>query len=285
MKKVVLLLVLVLMGCSRHLGKPMDVGPAAVHSAYSVERDLVYTTPDASKTLLADVYRPSGTGPFPSVLLIHGGAWKRGDRAQVEGLAERIAERGYLVVNITYRLLPDYVWPAQLEDVQQAVRWMRSPRGLELGVDPQRIGSFGYSAGAHLAALVAALADDPQWGDPHTRIRAVVAGGTPADLTSFKDGRLVPAFIGASWEEKEQAYRDASPMFHISAGDPPVFLYHAGLDGLVPVDQAERYKAALDQAGIINELFIIRGFGHITGFFADGAAVDAALEFLDRYLR
>lgn len=285
MKKAVLLLVLVLIGCSRHIGKPLEVGPAPVHAKYSIERDLVYTADGVPKTLLADVYRPDGQGPFPSVLLIHGGAWKRGDRGQVEGLAERIAERGYLVVNITYRLLPEYVWPAQLEDVQQAVRWMRSPAGLKQGIDPERIGTFGYSAGAHLAALVAAIADDPTWGDPQTRIRAVVSGGTPADLTSFKDGSLVPAFIGASWAEKEQSYRDASPMFHISAGDPPVFLYHAGFDMLVPVDQAERYQAALEQAGITNELFIIRGFGHITGFFADGAAVDASLDFLDRYLR
>ena len=285
MKNLMLFLTLALVGCSQHFGKPTNPGPAPVHAQYSVLRDLVYTAPDAVKPLLADVYRPKGAGPFPSVLLIHGGAWKRGDRAQVEGLAEKIAERGYLVVNITYRLLPEYVWPAQLLDVQQAVRWMRSPAGLAQGIDPERIGTFGYSAGAHLAALVASIADDPTWGDPQTRIRAVVAGGTPADLPAFKDGTLVPAFIGASWAEKEQSYRDASPMYHISAGDPPVFLYHAGLDMLVPVDQAERYKAALDQAGIVNELFIIRGMGHITGFFADGAAVDAALDFLDRYLR
>ena len=62
-------------------------------------------------------------------------------------------------------------------------------------------------------------------------------------------------------------------------------LYHAGFDRLVPLDQAERYKAALDAAGVASELFVIRGHGHISGFFFDGAALDAALEFLDRYLR
>lgn len=272
------------MGCARHIGKPDDAAPTPVRSTYSVQRDILFTPPAWPRPLLADVYRPEGTGPFPSVLLIHGGAWKRGDRAQVEGLAQRIAARGYLVVNTTYRLVPEFVWPTQLQDVQQALRWMRS-EGVAYGIDPTRIGTFGYSAGGHLAALVAGIADDPKWGDPATHIKAVVAGGTPADLTRFTQGRLVPAFIGGTWQDKADDYRAASPVFHVKPGDPPVFQYHAGLDMLVPFEQAEIYKAALDQAGVTNELFVIRGHGHISGFFFDGAAVEAALTFLDRYLR
>ncbi|MES2489837.1 MAG: alpha/beta hydrolase [Pseudomonadota bacterium] len=285
-RALMVVIVLLLTACSnRHLGKPVAAAPVSVLSSYEITRDVVVTPPDWPQKLLADVYRPAGAGPFPSVLLIHGGAWKRGDRAQVKSLAERIAARGYLVVNTTYRLVPQYVWPAQLHDVQQAVRWMRSEEGVRLGIDGNRIGTFGYSAGGHLAALLGALSDEPKWGDAQTRIKAVVAGGDPADLPAFKDGRLVPAFIGASWEENPQAYRDASPIYHISAGDPPVFAYHARYDMLVPFDQATRYKEALDKAGITNELFVIGGHGHISGFFADGDAVEASLTFLDRYLR
>lgn len=284
MRAVVAAIGFCLSACSQHIGKPAAPGPAPLHTPYQVQRDIVFTPAGWPQTLYLDVYRPEGAGPFPSVLLLHGGAWKRGDRAQVESLAERIAARGYLVINTTYRLVPEYVFPAQLHDVQQALRWMRDA-GPSFGVDPQRIGTFGYSAGGHLAALAAAVADDPRWGDSQPRVKAVVAGGTPADLPAFKHGRLVPAFIGSSWEQKAQAYHDASPIEHISAADPPVFIYHAGLDGLVPIDQAERYKAALDRAGIANELFVIRGHGHITAFFADGAAVQAALEFMDRHLR
>ncbi|MGQ0530717.1 MAG: alpha/beta hydrolase fold domain-containing protein [Panacagrimonas sp.] len=269
---------------SQHLGKPEQPGPPAVISDYRITRDVVVTPPDWPKRLLADVYRPGGTGPFASVLLIHGGAWKRGDRAQVEGLAERIAARGYLVVNTTYRLVPDAIYPAQLHDVQQALRWMRVS-GPEYGVDPQRIGSFGYSAGAHLAALLGHAANTPGLGDPLTQVRAIVAGGTPADLTLYEGGHLVPAFMGGSREEKLDVFREASPVTHIDAADPPVFQYHATLDDYVPFEQATRYKAALDGAGIANELFIIKGHGHISAFFADGDAVNAALEFLDRYLR
>ena len=281
----VALAALLLAACgSQHLGKPEGAAPAPVVSSYTITRDVTVSPPGWPKTLLADVYRPDGAGPFPSVLLIHGGAWKRGDRAQVEGLAERIAARGYLVVNTTYRLVPEWIFPAQLEDVQQAARWMHTG-GVAYGIDPTRIGSFGYSAGGHLAALLAAACKDAKYGQPQTCMKAVVAGGTPSDLKLFTGGYLVPNFLGGSQAEKFQAFVDASPITYLKPGDAPVFKYHATLDGYVPFEQATRYRAALDAAGVPNELFVIKGHGHITAFFADDEAVQSALVFLDRYLR
>lgn len=279
------LLALALSACgSQHIGKPESAAPAPVVSSYSITRDVVVSPKDWPKTLLADVYTPSGTGPFPSVLLVHGGAWKRGDRGQVKGLAERIAARGYLVVNTTYRLVPDYIFPAQLQDVQQAAAWMRVS-GASYGIDPQRMGSYGYSAGGHLAALVAAIADDPALGLADTQMKAVVAGGTPSDLTLYEGGYLVPNFMGGPKSEKFDTFKAASPATYVKPGHPPVFQYHATLDGYVPFEQAEKYKARLDAAAVPNELFVIKGHGHISAFFADGDAVEASLAFLDRYLR
>ncbi len=253
-------------------------------SSYRITRDVVVSPAGWPKTLLADIYTPAGSGPHPSVLLIHGGAWKRGDRAQVKSLAERIAARGYLVVNTTYRLVPEYIFPAPLQDVQQAAAWMRSA-GAAYGIDPTRIGSFGYSAGGHLAALVAAVADDPVLGLAQTEMKAVVAAGTPSDLTLYEGGYLVPNFMGGPKSEKLAAFKAASPALYVRPGHPPVFQYHATLDDYVPFEQAEKYKARLDAAGVPNELFVIKGHGHISAFFADGEAVEAALTFLDRYLR
>jgi acetyl esterase/lipase len=272
-------------GCSTHVGKPEHAGPPPVHTEYAVTYGVAFTPAGWPQRLLADVYRPAGAGPFPSVLLMHGGAWKRGDPDQVEHTAERIAARGFLVVNATYRFVPQHVWPAQLRDVQQALRWMRSAEGAAHGIDAARIATFGYSAGGHLAALLGATADDARWSAPDLGVKAVVAGGTPADLPVFCSGKLVPAFIGKPCSADLQSYRDASPIYHVSAGDPPVFVYHAGLDRLVPIGNAEAYKAALDQAGVTNEFFVIRGHGHISAHFFDGAAIDAAADFLDRYLR
>lgn len=272
---------------SIHIGAPDAPAPAASEAAFAVSRDVVVTPDDWPVTLVADVYRPraaTAENLHPGVLLVHGGAWKRGDRDQVDHLAEQIAERGYVVVNTTYRLVPEAIWPAQLRDVQQAAQWMHR-QGAAYGIDPARIGSFGYSAGAHLASLVGAVADDPNWGLPDTHMRAMVAGGNPADLTLYEGGTLVPAFLGGERDEIYDTYVDASPITYVDADHPPTFIYQATLDGYVPFEQALRYKAALDRAGVINELFIIRGHGHISAFFADDDAVDAALTFLDRHLR
>ncbi len=278
---------MLLTGCaSLHIGRPEGSAPARASgpAPYSIVRDVVVSPPNWPKTLLADLYRPEGEGPFPAILLAHGGAWKGGDRSQVEKHARRLAAHGYLVLNTTYRLVPEAIFPAQLRDIQQAVLWLRQS-GPQYGADASRVGGFGYSAGAHLVSLTAAVAKDPQWGLPGTELDAIVAGGNPADLSLYEGGHLVPGFIGGTREEKPEAFRAASPVTHVRPGHPPVFQYHGTLDYYTPVEQAYRYRAALDRAGVANELFILRGHGHISAFYADHAAIEAALVFLDRYLR
>ncbi|HXG28094.1 MAG TPA: alpha/beta hydrolase [Nevskiales bacterium] len=282
-----LLLAILLCACgSVHLGRPEGPARAAPSRpvAYTVIRDIVVSPPGWPQTLLADLYRPDGQGPFPGIVLVHGGGWKRGDRGQVEKHAKRLAADGYLVLNTTYRLVPRAIFPAQLQDVQQAVLWMRRS-GPQYGVDPARIGGFGYSAGAHLISLAAAVAGDREWGAEGTELQAIVAGGNPSDLSRYEGGKLVPAFLGTTQKENPELFRAASPLTHVRPGHPPVFQYHGTLDELVPIEQAYGYKAALDRAGVANELFILRGHGHISAFFADGDAIEAALAFLDRYLR
>lgn len=275
-------------GCARHIGKPDAPQPARVERSYSVQRDQLFTPPNWPKPLLADVYTPSGTPPsgerWPAVLVIHGGGWKSGDRAQVESLAERVAKRGYVAVNITYRLVPEALFPTPVEDVQQAVRWLRA-NAERYQVDPTRIGAWGYSAGAHLAALVGGLSPGDRLYAEDARLKVVVAGGIPSDLRKFHGGTLVPNFLGERWSENSVAFRESSPAAYVTAGDPPVFLYHGTWDQLVPLDQSLDYKAALDAAGVANELYLLRGLGHIAAFLMDGAAVQRGADFLDRHLR
>ncbi|WP_428381631.1 alpha/beta hydrolase fold domain-containing protein [Nevskia ramosa] len=275
-------------GCARHIGKPETPQPARVERSYSVQRDQLFTPPNWPKALLADVYTPSGAPPsgdcWPAVLVIHGGGWKSGDREQVESLAERVAKRGYVAVNITYRLVPDALFPAPVEDVQQAVRWLRA-NAERYQVDPTRIGAWGYSAGAHLAALVGGLSPGDRLYAEDARLKVVVAGGIPSDLRKFHGGTLVPNFLGEHWSENSVAFRESSPAAYVTAGDPPVFLYHGTWDMLVPLDQSLDYQAALDAAGVPNELYLLRGLGHIAAFLMDGAAVQRGADFLDRHLR
>lgn len=275
-------------GCARHVGKPDIPQPARVERSVTVQRDQLFTPPDWPKPLLADVYTPGGaplTGErWPAVLVIHGGGWKSGDREQVESIAKRVARRGYVTVNITYRLVPDALFPAPLEDVQQALRWLRANAD-RYRIDPDRIGAWGYSAGAHLAALAGGLSPGDRLYAEDATIKVVVAGGIPSDLRKFHGGTLVPNFLGERWRENSVVFRESSPAAHVSAGDPPVFLYHGSWDTLVPVDQAIDYQAALDAAGVVNELYLMRGLGHISAFLMDGAAVQRGADFLDRHLR
>ena len=169
--------------------------------------------------------------------------------------------------------------------MQQAVRWLRG-HAADYHVDPQRIGAWGYSAGAHLAAMLGGMSPGDRLYQPGAEVKAVVAGGIPSDLRKFHGGTIVPKFLGERWTENSVAFRESSPAAYVTPGDPPVFLYHGGWDQLVPFDQASDYKLALDAAGVPNELYeLLRGLGHITAFLMDGEAVQRGLDFLDRHLR
>lgn len=269
---------------STHHGKSQSPVTTTIVAQHKVDRDVVVSPEGWPATLLADVYRPLAGQSMPGVLLVHGGAWKRGERDQVEKHALALVRRGYVVVNTTYRLVPEAIFPAQLKDVQQAVRWMRE-HGEQYGIDVTRIGGFGYSAGAHLVSLTAAAADHPELGVPGTSMKAIVAGGNPSDLTRYEGGYLVPNFLGGTRDEIPETFRAASPVSYVKPGHPPVFQYHATLDGYVPFEQAELYREALNASDVPNELFVLHGHGHISAFFADGDAIENAILFLDRYLR
>lgn len=287
MKRILLAAVVLLSACGQHIGKPSVPAPTPVESTYRITRDLVFTPEAAPQKLLADLYTPNLTPPkagFPAVVLIHGGAWVRGDREQVQSLAERIAARGYAVMNVTYRFAPEHLFPAQVLDVQQAVKWLRT-NAKSRQINAKRIAGWGYSAGAHLAAMLAHLSPGDALYDEQARIQVLVAGGSPVDLRKFQDGYLVPRFLGTTYQKNPQRFAEASPVAFISKDDPPVFLYHGTWDNIVPLDQSTDYKIALDKAGITTELFLIGGHGHISAFFFDDDAVQAGLAFLDRHLQ
>lgn len=267
--------------CASHIGPRTGTPVTAVNtSGFTLKQDVIYTPKDWPQAIPADVYQPTGTGPWPGVLLIHGGSWTAKDRrSDMDSIAESLARRGYVVMNATYRLAPKHPHPAQVQDLQQAVAWMRA-HAAELNLRPDRIATFGYSAGGHLAALLGAV-DAPA----KLRVQAVVAGGAPSDLRKWPNSRDVVSYLGGMLAEVPNQYTDASPVTHISRDDPPVFLYHGSLDMLVTVDQARDYKAALTAGGVPNELLWQRGRGHVPAFFLDGDAIRPAIDFLDRHLR
>jgi acetyl esterase/lipase len=242
---------------------------------FSVERDLAYGD---APLQVGDLYRPAGAGPHPAVLLIHGGAWVRGDRANMQKFAERFAAAGFVAWNLEYRLAPDATWPAQLEDVRAALAWLRA-RAPGIDVDPERIAAMGYSAGGHLALLLAlAEGDGP-------RPAVVASGAGPTDLLAYPDSPLIAKLMGGDADALPDAWEDASPISHVSPGDPPVFLYHGALDRVVGVEQSRRLLARLREAGIPSELYEEPWSGHSTSYLLDRDAFARVLGFFEARLR
>ncbi|MBL6750998.1 MAG: alpha/beta hydrolase fold domain-containing protein [Nevskia sp.] len=262
---------------------PFHTAPqATVHDyGYCAQRDVTYYTPaDWPHPMQLDLFTPQRDTASPVVLLLHGGHWQLGRRHLMEPIAITLARRGYVAMTVSYRLAPAARFPAQLQDAQQAVRWLRD-HAAQLHADPARIGVWGFSAGAHIGALMALLRPDDPWGAPDVHIRAVVAGGTPTDLEHFNPADGL-ALFGVPAARDAALYHHASPLYQVSPQAPPIFLFHGSEDTEVPLQQAEVLRAALARAGAPVELDVVRGVGHAG---ATEAAMDSALGFLDRVLK
>lgn len=245
-------------------------------------------TPEAwPEPLRAHVLLPStqSSALRPAALVVHGGGWRNRGPEDMELIAEQLAAQGYVTVNIEHRFAPDYRFPAQLHDLQQAMAWIHA-NAATWQIDTDRIVGVGFSSGAHLVSLLALAGSDGPLADPyggeHARLAAVMAGGLPSDLLKFDDGRLVVDFIGGTRAERPEAYALASPARQITAKAPPFFLFHGSWDQLVPVDHATDFYAALKAQGTPSELYLQRGRGHVTSFLLRGSAIEAGIAFLNR---
>lgn len=281
----ILIAVILLGGCVRHLGVPASSLPANTpKTGFTVQRAMAYTPAGWPETLLADLYLPSTPGPHPALVTVHGGGWSSRSREDMDGVAESFAARGYAVFNVSYRFAPEHQFPAQVLDIQQAVRWLRAHAD-EYAIDAARVAGYGYSSGGHLLAMLATLSPgDELYGGGETRLQAVILGGAPTDLREFTGGSLVPDFLGTTHDEGYPTFVAASPITYVDAGDAPAFNYHGGSDLLVDSKYAEAMHAALVAAGVRSELYIESIKGHVTMFLARGGADRAALRFLDRVL-
>jgi acetyl esterase/lipase len=208
--------------------------------------------------LRLDVYRPdSASGPRPAILLIHGGGWISFDKSLMKGMGQFLARSGYVAFSVDYRLLhgTENRWPAQLDDVQRAVRWIRA-NSAKYGVNPDRIGAFGHSAGAQLASLLG-MEDTRDNSDPalasfSSRVQAVVDYSGPTDFTTEHDPESVAFltnFLGTDFAKHPQVWQDASPAFHAAKSDAPFLIIHGTRDENVPLAQAQELYDKLKAAG------------------------------------
>ncbi len=228
------------------------------------EPDVVYKTVDG-EALHLDFARPKdGDGPFPLVVFIHGGGWRAGDKSMFRDGVFGVAQQGCAAITVQYRFTPKHTFPAQLDDVKDAVRFARD-HAKEWKIDPDRIVAMGGSAGAHLALLLATTGDEDDAAKTSSAVKAAVSHAGPVDLTKpYPDASrdMVEDLLGQDHKADREAQEKASPLFHLNAGDAPVLLIHGTKDELVPYDQATAFEAACKKAGVEVELFTVPDGGH-----------------------
>jgi len=246
----------------------------------TVERDLTYCVANGVPLKLDAHYPAEASGPLPVAMYVHGGGWHGGDKKGGAGSLdfEELLSRGYLVISVNYRLAPRYVFPAMIEDVKCAVRHLRATAD-RYGLDPERIGVWGSSAGGHLVSLLG-VADESAgfegtggYPDQSSRVQAVVEMFGPADLSVMFSGStrttLTTAFGATSADD--EILKLASPVTWISPDDPPFLLLHGEKDRLVPVEQSELLYEQLVEAGVPATFVVVKNAGH--GFKPEGGAI------------
>ncbi|HBY61353.1 MAG TPA: hypothetical protein DEH78_16145 [Solibacterales bacterium] len=289
MRTVTLLLAAALSAASQTPAPPLP--DDVVH-----DRGLEYSNVGARLAL--DVVRPKGLGAsdrLPAVLLVHGGGFRAGNRESYLPVAARLARRGYVAATASYRLAPRHQFPAAVEDVKAAVRFLRA-NAAKYNIDPDRIGAMGGSAGGHLVLMLALTADVAEFEgtgpnrEHSSRVACAVNYYGPTDLTqsyqkSVDAGAVLPLFLGGDLNHNRKVHQMASPLHWVTPRAAPVLSIHGTEDNYVAWEHAVWITDRLVAAGVAAEIEVLGGAGH--GFRgADAERAEArAFGFFDRHLK
>jgi acetyl esterase/lipase len=273
--------------------------PLRVPSGTIAHRDLAYVPAGHARQKL-DLYLPEkSSAPLPLVIWVHGGGWQNGSKDQCLPLRLGFTARGYAVASLNYRLSGHAIFPAQIEDCQAAVRWLRD-HAKDYGLDPDRFAAWGASAGGHLVALLGTAGDTSEFAPTparltSARVQAVCDFYGPTDLLKFA---VTPGYTGHAKPDSPESKllggpvldvpaqaRRANPLTYITAGDPPFFILHGSADPTVPPQQSELLHAALHAAGLDSTHRALAGAKHGGPEFSTAAVADEVDAFFRRALK
>ncbi|HUU29285.1 MAG TPA: alpha/beta hydrolase [archaeon] len=268
---------------------------AAGADSVIVRQDIAYSERDSGRTRL-DLYLPAGGGVNrPGVLLIHGGGWQGGNKSQWAGLARVLVSRGFVCASAGYRLAPEHRFPAAISDVRLAMDFFKS-RAAEYGINPQRIGAVGSSAGGHLVALLSTIDPEDRLGDPEgqitrdTRPQAVACYNPVLDFTNeplIWSSTL--RFLGVPPEGNERTYYESSPALRVKGEEPPFLFLYGSRDILTPEPKSRAMISRLAGSGIPVEVAFFHGMEHGFGYSLrlpeQIRAAHVVADFFERWLK
>lgn len=257
-----------------------------------INKDVVFAKFETTEVKM-DIYFPEKERKaLPCVVVIHGGAWMSGRKEDMAEMCELIARRGMVAATIDYRLAPKYKWPAQLDDSQAAVRYLRN-HARELGIDKNRIGAAGASAGAHLALLLGFRDTRDQnttlFSTESSKVKVVFDLFGPSDFSRDFPATLDPVYFALTGKKRADAsdvIKEASPATYINSDCAPVFILHGKADALVPIAQSERLEALLKEAKVEVKSNFVEGMNHGVDKNTPGVTegVMQGIEFLEKHL-
>ncbi|MFB9904143.1 alpha/beta hydrolase fold domain-containing protein [Allokutzneria oryzae] len=247
-----------------------------------IRDQVTYSVIRGFRPLLLDLYLPDGVDRPPLVVWIHGGSFHSGDRRWLHRTFPRgsvfttLTEAGIACASIDYRLSGEATWPAQGEDVAAAIAFLRTHAD-EYGFDPDRLATWGDSAGGHLALMA---------GMTNAHVKAVVAWYPITDIATMPDlgnEDFYSPWLGCWPSTTPERAAQASPITHVPPDAPPCLLVHGDADTLVPATQSQRMHAKLTEAGADSTLRIVPGAEHgfeghsdMSGLITDSVAYLAA---------
>lgn len=299
MMQIIVTLVLILFFGVATLGLPQrrsSTEAPKIPEGVTVYRDVAYVT-DGHERQKLDLYVPEVGENLPLIIWVHGGAWRGGDKAHY--IRMEYLKAGYAGASLNYRLSQHAIFPAQIEDVKAAVRWLRA-NAETYRLDPNRFAAWGSSAGGHLVAMLGTAGDVKEFevGENlkmSSRVQAIVDYFGPTDFLqmdaqSLPDGRVHDAsdspesqLVGGPIQKHKDRVARANPITYVSKDDCSFLIIHGDRDKLVPYQQSVLLKDALEAAGVPVTFYKVEGGGH--GWFKDPKVPELTKAFLERHLK
>lgn len=243
------------------LAAQIAAAPTRLPSGVTVEQNVPY---DTYPQTVMDIYKPSGPGPHPAMIVIHGGGWVNGNKASmVDMWVARYLEKGFVVANVEYRLAAIATAPAAVEDALKAANFFID-NAKKYGADPKRIAVTGGSAGGHLALMVGMTPKSAKLGKP-VKVRAVINFYGITDVEDQLHGPHMRKYA-VTWvpdgPERSALARRTSPMTYVRKDVPPVLTLHGDADATVPYQHGVQLTRALNDIGAEAELIPVPKGGH-----------------------